>query len=71
MPVITGFTAGIAILIWVGEWKDFFGLHPVAGGSHFHEKLLHLLAALPDLSLPTTCLALLGLVIVSVQPIHL
>jgi SulP family sulfate permease len=68
MPVITGFTAGIAILIWVGEWKDFFGLHPVAGGSHFHEKLLHLLAAFPDLSIATTLLALVGLAICVIAP---
>ena len=68
MPVITGFTAGIAILIWVGEWKDFFGLQPVAGGSHFHEKLLHLLAAFPSLSIATTLLALLGLAICVIAP---
>jgi len=42
-PVITGFTAGIAVVIWVGQWKDFFGLHPAPGGSHFHEKLLALI----------------------------
>lgn len=23
-PVIVGFTAGIAIIIWVGQWQDFF-----------------------------------------------
>ena len=68
MPVITGFTAGIAILIWVGEWKDFFGLHPVTGGSHFHEKLLGLLSAFPGLSIPTTLLALLGLAICVIAP---
>src|SRR5690606_9222276 len=37
-PVITGFTAGIGVIIWVGQWKDFFGLPAVSGG-HFHEKL--------------------------------
>ena len=25
-PVIVGFTAGIGVIIWVGEWRDFFGL---------------------------------------------
>ncbi len=29
-PVIVGFTAGIAVIIWVGQWKDFFGLQPGA-----------------------------------------
>ena len=28
-PVIVGFTAGIAVIIWVGQWKDFFGLPAV------------------------------------------
>jgi MFS superfamily sulfate permease-like transporter len=24
-PVIIGFTSGIATIIWVGQWKEFFG----------------------------------------------
>lgn len=62
-PVIVGFTTGIAIIIWVGQWKDFFGLPPVEG-EHFHEKLLHLIESLPHLHLATTGLALLSLLIV-------
>jgi SulP family sulfate permease len=56
-PVIVGFTAGIAVIIWVGQWKDFFGLRPAATGLHFHEKLLALMQALPQLHLATTMLA--------------
>ncbi len=63
-PVIVGFTSGIAIIIWVGQWKDFFGLHPQASGTHFHEKLWELLKALPQLDLPTTGIALLALLTV-------
>src|SRR5690606_20749639 len=37
-PVIVGFTAGIGVVIWVTQWKDFFGL-PTPAGEHFHEKL--------------------------------
>ena len=29
-PVITGFTAGIGVVIFVGQWRYFFGL-PAAG----------------------------------------
>src|SRR5690606_7358935 len=36
-PVIVGFTAGIGVIIWVSQWKDFFGL-PAVAGTHFHEK---------------------------------
>ena len=59
-PVIVGFTAGIAIIIWVGQWKDFFGL-PAIEGAHFHQKLWHLLQVLPQMHASTTALALLAL----------
>ncbi|WP_223543908.1 SulP family inorganic anion transporter [Pseudomonas sp. BF-B-28] len=62
-PVIVGFTAGIGVIIWVGQWKDFFGL-PRISGEHFHEKFWHLLQALPDLHMATTLLALLSLFLV-------
>ncbi|HTP38953.1 MAG TPA: SulP family inorganic anion transporter [Steroidobacteraceae bacterium] len=56
-PVIVGFTSGIGVIIWVGQWKDFFGLHPSPAGTHFHEKLWALLQALPGLDLATTAIA--------------
>src|SRR5271170_3573256 len=60
-PVIAGFTAGIAVIIFVGQWKDFLGLTPAASGLHFHQKLLALIEALPSISPATTGLALLAL----------
>jgi len=66
-PVIVGFTAGIGVIIWVGQWQYFFGLPTVAGG-HFHEKLWHLLHNLVNLHLTTTALALLSLAIVVFVP---
>jgi sulfate permease, SulP family len=65
-PVIAGFTAGIAVIIFVGQWKDFLGLHPGPAGLHFHEKLLSLIEALPSISLATTGLAFLALAILTV-----
>ncbi|WP_081745602.1 SulP family inorganic anion transporter [Bordetella petrii] len=59
-PVIVGFTAGIGVIIWVGQWKDFFGLPPTEG-VHFHQKLWQLLQALPQLHPATTGLALFSL----------
>lgn len=67
-PVITGFTAGIAVIIFVGQWKDFLGLHPAAGGKHFHESLLALVEAIPGLHLTTTLLALGSLAILLITP---
>ena len=55
-PVITGFTAGIGVVIFVGQWRYFFGL-PAAGGGHFHEMLWSQLRMLPHLHWPTAMLA--------------
>jgi SulP family sulfate permease len=62
-PVIIGFTSGIAVVIWVGQWQYFFGL-PATNGAHFHEKLWHLLQSFPQLNLPTTVLGFCSLVVV-------
>lgn len=66
-PVIVGFTAGIAVIIWVGQWKDFFGL-PAISGEHFHTKLFNLLQVLPQFHLATTLLAILTIVLVIYSP---
>jgi SulP family sulfate permease len=63
-PVIVGFTSGIGVIIWVGQWKDFFGLHPQGPTLHFHEKLWGLLQALPRLDLATTLIGLGSLIVV-------
>ncbi len=63
LPVITGFTAGIGIIIWVGQWQAFFGL-PEVTGRHFHQKLWSLLQVLPQLDWPTTAIGTLSLLLV-------
>src|SRR5277367_2140813 len=65
-PVIAGFTAGIGVVIFVGQWKDFFGLMPAPSGLRFHEKLWSLIVAFPTLNLVTTALALLALAILTI-----
>lgn len=66
-PVIVGFTAGIGVIIFVGQWRDFLGL-PKVEGQHFHEKLWHILAVMPQLHVPTLALALMSLVVVLIAP---
>jgi SulP family sulfate permease len=66
-PVVVGFTAGIGVIIWVGQWKDFFGLPPVEA-QHFHEKLWQLMHVLPQLQPTTTSLSLLSLLLVIYAP---
>lgn len=62
-PVILGFTSGIAVVIWVGQWRDFFGL-PAVTGQHFYEKLGHLIQLFPQIHLTTTVLAIVAVFLV-------
>ena len=57
-PVIIGFTSGIAVIIFIGQWRDFLGLPKIAG-DHFHDKVWHLLQALPQFD-PATLLVGVG-----------
>ncbi|KDM90451.1 SulP family inorganic anion transporter [Photobacterium galatheae] len=66
-PVITGFTAGIGVVIWVGQWQYFFGL-PDISGQHFHNKLYQLLQILPDFHGMTTLLAVTALLLTLFSP---
>ena len=66
-PVIVGFTAGIGVIIWVGQWKEFFGL-PAVTGQHFHEKFWQLIHTFPQMDLMTTFIAVVSLLIVIYAP---
>ncbi len=70
-PVIVGFTAGIGVIIFVGQWKDFLGLSPAPSGPHFHEKLIVLVQALATVNWATLSLASLALAILIVGPRYL
>ena len=65
--VILGFTAGIAVVIWVGQWDAFFGL-PKPVGEHFHEKLFALITSLPHMQLTTTLMGLACVALLVVWP---
>lgn len=67
-PVVVGFTSGIGVIIFVGQWKDFFGLSPESGAEHFHEKFWHLLQVFPSLQLETMVLGLLTLAVLLLSP---
>ena len=62
-PVIIGFTAGIAVTIFVGQWRDFLGLPPIQA-EHFHERLWRLIEAMPQLNWPTAALGFTSLLLV-------
>ena len=61
-PVVVGFTSGIATLIFVGQWKDFFGLTvtmPI--DTPFYRKLFVLGSSIQQLDIMTTTLSVLCL----------
>jgi SulP family sulfate permease len=68
-PVIVGFTSGIGVIIFVGEWKDFFGL-PVhlPLDAPFYHKIWYLVKAFPHINLTTTGLAILSIALVLITP---
>ncbi len=66
-PVIVGFTAGIAVIIFVGQWPDFLGL-PKIEGDAFHVRLPNLLRQLPRTHPPTLALATTSLLLVLYAP---
>jgi len=66
-PVIVGFTSGIAVIIFVGQWPHFFGM-PTPSGEHFHEKFWQLLQTLPAIHGPTVGIALLSLALAIFSP---
>ena len=60
-PVITGFTSGIAVVLGLISFNDFFGLRiPTLDGSFIH-KLVLIFSHLPVLDLPTSAVALVTL----------
>ncbi|MES2252092.1 MAG: SulP family inorganic anion transporter [Pseudomonadota bacterium] len=68
-PVLIGFTSGIGVLIFVGQWKDFFGLpEHIPLSAPFHIKLGLLLNSFSKLDVPTTSLSLLCLAIIVLAP---
>src|SRR5690606_15366799 len=66
-PVIVGFTAGIAVIIWVGQWQYFFGL-PAPGNGAFYLKTWHLLQSFGQLHPATALLALGSLALAVLGP---
>ena len=68
-PVIVGFTSGIGVIIFVGEWKDFFGLSfQLPLDAPFYQKFWAVIQHLPAFNTPTTILAFLSLFLLMIGP---
>lgn len=67
-PVVIGFTNGIAVLIASTQFRDFFGL-PIARPSDvFLPRMIEVFHGLPQLSIPTTALAVAALALLIAVP---
>ncbi len=53
-PVIVGFTSGVAITIWIGQWKDFFGLTVYFKNASICSKIVDLFHAFGTIDVTTT-----------------
>jgi len=67
-PVTTGFTAGIAVVIATLQVKDFLGLEVGDMPSHFIEKLVVLITALPTIHWPDLLIGSLTLSVLLLWP---
>jgi len=67
-PVITGFTAGIAVIIFSGEVKDFLGLQMKSVPAGFIEKWMAFAGHFQTISIPTTLVACGTLLVLIVWP---
>lgn len=56
-PLVTGFTSGIAVIIFSSQIKDFFGLQMATPPADFLEKWGAYFGALPTFDLPTLCVS--------------
>lgn len=64
--VVLGFTAGIGIVIWVGQWPAFFGLKKPEG--EVLEVAGKLIASLGHLDPTTTLIGVLCVIVIAVWP---
>ncbi len=67
-PVIVGFTAGIGVTIWIGQWQYFFGFPAIPAAAFFHEKLYYMLLSLPYSHAETMLISFVSLLIILLSP---
>jgi SulP family sulfate permease len=67
-PVVTGFTSGIAVIIFSSQIKDFLGLKMGAVPAEFMDKWVAYWEKIATIHLPTTFIAIGTLVVLLVWP---
>jgi SulP family sulfate permease len=67
-PVTTGFTSGIAVIIFTGQINNFFGLAGLPAHEQFHLNLMESLTHLPQLNVYAVATALIALAGILITP---
>ncbi len=66
--ITVGFTFGIAVTIFVGQWKDFLGLNMGSVPSDFIDKIRAYMDAIDTIHVPTLLIGALALIIQILWP---
>lgn len=66
--ITTGFTCGIAVTLFVGQLKDFFGMDIASVPSEFLDKIIVYGKNISTINLPATGIGLLAVVIMLIWP---
>lgn len=66
--ITTGFTCGIAVTLFVGQLKDFFGLSMESVPSEFLDKVIAYAAHIKTINLTTTLIGVVAIVIMLLWP---
>ncbi|CAM3264518.1 SulP family inorganic anion transporter [Filibacter tadaridae] len=66
--VTIGFTTGIAVIIFMGQLANFFGLSGLEDKEFFHENMIDLFRQFHTINLYSIVVALIGLVVIFVLP---
>ena len=67
-PVTTGFTSGIAVIIFAGQINNFFGLTGLPAHEQFHLNLIESISHLPQLNIYAVATALVALAGILITP---
>jgi len=66
-PVIIGFTAGIGIIIFTGQWPHFLGV-PTPDAELFHQKTWMVIQSIPELHWATVIIGAISLAVLVMSP---
>lgn len=67
-PVVIGFTAGIALLIFSGQLSNFLGLDTIKKHEYFHQNIIEIAYNLSDINMYAILIALISFTLILITP---